>query len=148
MGSQNEVYIADNNRVRRVDSNGIITTVAGGGESGGDVAHGQLATDFSLRDIRVIEFDPRSGKLYIQQSNNRIWRVENGRIFHHAGSGERGCEGDGGPPIEAQFNRYGGDMDVGPGGSLYLVDDIRIRKIDPSGSTSARSSLFLHGKGV
>ena len=74
-------------------------------------------------------------------------RVENGRIFHHAGSGERGCEGDGGPPIEAQFNRYGGDMDVGPGGSLYLVDDIRIRKIDPSGSTSARSSLFLHGKG-
>ena len=137
VGSQNEVYIPDNDRVRRVDSSGIITTSAGGGSKGG-IARGQLATDFDLHDIRAIEYDPRSGRLYIWQTDQRIWRVENDRIFHFAGIGERGCRGDGGPPIEAQFEHIN-DMAVGPDGSLYLADDTnyRIRKIDPTGSAIA-----------
>ena len=47
-----------------------------------------------------------------------------------------GCKGDGGPPAEAQFTRIE-DMAVGPDGSLYLLDvqDYRIRRIDPPGST-------------
>ena len=134
LGSQNEVYITDNDRVRRVDSSGIITTFAGGGSNGG-IASGQFATDFRLHDIRAIEYDPRSGRLYIWQRNQRIWRVENDRIFHFAGSGVTGCKGDGGPPTEAQFD-YINDMAAGPDGSLYLADDTnyRIRKIDPTGS--------------
>ena len=134
LGSQNEVYITDNDRVRRVDSSGIITTFAGGGSNGG-IARGQFATDFRLHDIRAIEYDPRSGRLYIWQRNQRIWRVENDRIFHFAGSGVTGCKGDGGPPTEAQFD-YINDMAAGPDGSLYLADDTnyRIRKIDPTGS--------------
>ena len=135
VGSQNEVYIADSNRVRRVDSNGIITTIAGGGSEGG-IARGQFATDFDLYDTRALAFDPHSDRLYIWQTDERIWRVENGRIFHHAGSGEIGCGGDGGPPTEAQFD-FISDMTVGPDRSLYLADNfnLRIRRIDSAGTT-------------
>ena len=134
VGSRNEVYISDNNRVRRVDSDGIITTIAGGGTERG-IPKGQLATDIDLHDVRAIQYEPHSGRLYIWQADQRIWRVENGRIFHFAGSGEKGCLGDGGPPTEAQFD-YIRDMAVGPDGSLYLADNnnLRIRKIDPAGS--------------
>ena len=124
VGTHDEVYITDWFLVHRVDSNGMITTVFDDGP-----------WDDRLEEIA---FDPGSGKLYIAQENERIWRVENGRFFHHAGSGEWGCKGDGGPPAEAQFTGID-DMAVGPDGSLYLIDgyddDYRIRRIDPSGST-------------
>ncbi|MDE2964797.1 MAG: hypothetical protein OXU26_12865, partial [Acidobacteriota bacterium] len=123
VGRRNEVYITDWFLVHRVDSNGIITTVFDDGP-----------WDDRLEEIG---FDPGSGKIYIAQENDRIWRVENGRFFHHAGSGEEGCKGDGGPPTEAQFIGID-DMTVGPDGALYLTDgyfDYRIRRIDPSGST-------------
>ena len=116
-----------------MDSSGIITTFAGGGSNGG-IARGQFATDFRLHDIRAIEYDQRSERLYIWQTDRRIYRVDNGRIFHHAGSGETGCGGDAEHPTQAQFD-YIADMAVGPDGSLYLADGIRIRKIDPTGST-------------
>ncbi len=134
VGSQNKVYISDNDRVRRVDASGIITTIAGSGNSGDGLARGQFATDFRLYDIRAIEYDPHSGRLYIWQSNQRIWRVANDRIHHHAGSGGTGCRGDAEHPTQAQFD-YIADMAVGPDGSLYLADGLRIRKIDPTGST-------------
>ena len=132
----NEVYIADDFRIRKVDSNGIITTVVGYGEQGDGVAGGEFAIEFELGWLRRIEFDPGSGKLYIAQPNGRIWRVENGRIYHHAGSGEEGCGGDGGPAAEAQFG-YLIDLAVSSEGSVYLADhsNYRIHKIDPNGST-------------
>ena len=132
----NEVYIADHQRVRKVDSNGIITTVVGNEERGDGLARGEFAIEFALGTLRRIEFDPGSGKLYIAQENGRIWRVENGRIYHHAGSGEEGCGGDGGPAAEAQFG-YLIDLAVSSEGSVYLADhgNYRIHKIDPNGST-------------
>ena len=132
----NQVYIADAIRVRKVDSNGIITTVVGNGNWGDGVARGEFAVEFALGHLRRIEFDPGSGKLYIAQQNGRIWRVENGRIYHHAGSGEEGCGGDGGPAAEAQFV-YLIDLAVSSEGSVYLADpgNYRIHKIDPNGST-------------
>ena len=131
----NEVYIADYQRVRNVDSNGIITTVVGNGNWGDGVARGEFAVEFALGSLRRIEFDPGSGKLYIAQWNGRIWRVENGRIYHHAGSGEYGCGGDEGPAAEAQFGNLI-DLAVSSEGSVYLADhDRRVYKVDPNGST-------------
>ena len=132
----NEVYIADHYLVRKVDSNGIITTVVGTVEWGDGVARGEFAVEFALGYLRRIEFDPGSGKLYIAQENGRIWRVENGRIYHHAGSGEKGCGGDEGPAAEAQFGNLI-DLAVSSEGSVYLADhgNYRIHKIDPNGST-------------
>ena len=74
--------------------------------------------------------------MFISQTDEWIWRVENGRIFHHAGNGEIGCGGDGGPPTQAQFD-FINDLAVDPGGSLFLADNYnhRIRRIDPAAST-------------
>ena len=134
----NEVHIADRFQVRRVDANGIITTVAGSGvQGGGDgIADGELASEFALNWLRRIEFDPGSDKLYILQENNRIWRVENGRIYHYAGRGEDGCTSDGGPAAEAQFD-YLIDLVVGREGSVYVADFYgrRVHTVDPNGST-------------
>ena len=136
IGSQNEVYISDSDLIRRVDSSGIITTFAGGGESDASIPHGQSATDFDLYNANAISFDSGSGRLYVSQTDEWIWRVENGRIFHHAGSGKTGCRGDGGPPTQAQFD-FINDLAVGPGGSLFVADNynLRIRRIDPTAST-------------
>ncbi len=132
----NEVYIADSIRVRKVDINGIITTVVGNGNWGDGIAGGELASEFALGHLLRVEFDPGSGKLYIAQNDGRIWRVEAGRIYHHAGSGEDGCGSDAGPAVEAQFG-FLIDLVVNSEGAVYLADygDYRIHEVDPNGST-------------
>ena len=69
------VYIADsfNNRIRRVGTNGVITTIAGTGVAGfgGD---GLLATDALMRFPSGVAVDP-SGKIYIADPQNQIVRV-------------------------------------------------------------------------
>jgi sugar lactone lactonase YvrE len=70
------LYIADQNdsRIRRVDTNGIITTVAGNGGFGynGD---GEAATNASLNKPFSVAFDA-SGNLYIaDEANSRIREV-------------------------------------------------------------------------
>src|ERR1700746_2997931 len=74
-----DVYVADrdNHRVRRIDTSGNITTVAGNGEQGffGD---GGLATSASLNTPTAVAVDA-SGNIYIADSNkNRIRVNDNG----------------------------------------------------------------------
>ena len=91
------VYIVDqfNQRVRKVDSSGIINTVAGNGTAGynGD---GGPATDASLRYPFAIAFD-FAGNLYIADtSNHAIRRVTpGGTISTVTGTGVAGYSGDG-----------------------------------------------------
>ncbi len=96
-GSGN-LYFADtsNHRIRKVDTNGIITTVAGTGSAGfsGD---GGAATSATLNTPRNIAIDA-SGNLYISDSSNsRIRKVNTaGTISTVVGSGSSGFGGDGG----------------------------------------------------
>ena len=89
LGASGNLYIADyhNNRIRKVDTNGIITTVAGNGSAGysGD---GGAATNASLYSPTAWPWMP-SGNLYIaDQSNARIRKVDiNGIITTVAGNG-------------------------------------------------------------
>jgi hypothetical protein len=44
------------------------------------------------------------GEIYIADTwNNRIRRIEGGKIFAFAGTGKRGFSGDGGPARDAEF---------------------------------------------
>jgi DNA-binding beta-propeller fold protein YncE len=77
--SAGNVYIADtlNNRIRKV-SNGIITTVAGGGSQG--LGDGGPATSAQLSAPIGVAVDS-AGNLYIADLNNyRIRKVSNGVI--------------------------------------------------------------------
>lgn len=102
---EGSLYIADtgNNRVRKVDSSGVIRTVAGRGTPGfsGD---GGPAVDAQLSQPWAVAVDD-DGNLYIaDRLNSRIRRVDpNGVITTIAGNGRVGSSGDGGPAIEAEI---------------------------------------------
>ena len=130
------VYIADsgNNRIRTVDTNGIITTVAGNGlwGYGGD---GGLATQATLNYLSSVAIDA-SGNLYIADEwNNRIRKVDkHGIITTVAGNGTSGYSGDGGPATQAQLHGPSG-VAVDGFSDLYIADsgNNRIRKVDANG---------------
>ena len=149
------VYIADlgNQRIRKVDSTGTITTIAGSGETGfgggGFGGDGGPATEAQLNYPRGVAIDG-AGNVYIaDQGNQRIRKVDStGTITTIAGSGERGFSGDGDPATEAQLN-YPWGVAVDGAGNVYIADlgNHRIRKVDSLGTitTIAGSGEFGFG---
>ena len=140
------LYIAasGNHRIRKVDSRGTITTIAGTGESGfsGD---GGPAVRSQLYFPTGVALDG-AGNLYIGDLyNHRIRKVDSrGTITTIAGTGESGFSGDGGPAIAAQFNSPTG-VALDGAGNLYIGDlyNHRIRKVDSRGTITT-----IAGKGV
>jgi len=129
---EGNLFIADtvNNRIRKINPAGVITTVAGNGEFGfsGD---GGLATAARLNHPSGVTLDG-VGNLFIADNfNHRIRRVSpSGIISTVAGDGIRGFSGDGGPGTAAQLNfPLGVAVDVE--GNLFIADSAnqRIRKL-------------------
>jgi len=138
------VYIADANnvRIRKVDTNGVITTFAGNGFAGfgdnsnSDIGDGGLATNATLgANLSGVAVD-MEGNVYIADGqNNRVREVSNGIITTVAGNGMLGNygDGDGGPATSAPLNATGVAVDTD--GSLYINDIAHhcVRKVDPQG---------------
>jgi sugar lactone lactonase YvrE len=131
------LFIADtlNGRVRKVDTSGIITTVAGNGTDGSS-GDGGPATSASLTPSDVA-LDGR-GNLYIADSfNNRVRKVDPGGVIETVvGSGDPAFSGDGGPATSAGVNPSG--VRVDNAGNLFIADsgNNRIRKVDTTGIIS------------
>lgn len=128
------VFIADtnNHRVRRVGTDGTITTVAGTGSPGySDNGSGQLA---QLNAPVGLAFD-RSGNLYIADSGNHaIRKLSQGFLTTVAGTGVLGNSGDEGPATKAQlFNPNAIAFDAS--GAMYIADSSnnRIRRVTADG---------------
>ena len=128
------LYIADfdNNRIRKVDPQGVITTLAGTGDTGfsGD---GWRATSVEVWQPQSVAVD-MAGNVYIAElATHRIRRVDrNGFITTVAGSGVPGFDGDGGPAAQARLNAPT-DIAVDRAGNLYIADtgNRRIRQVTP-----------------
>jgi sugar lactone lactonase YvrE len=157
------MYIADSgllcsgpggNTVRKVDPNGIITTVAGTGETGfsGD---GGPAISAQLNAPFAVAVD-QAGNLYIADLfNYRIRKVDlKGIITTVAGTGERGFSGDGGPATAARLfasatagpeSDLPGGMAFDAEGNLYLADGGAVRKIDASGTITTVAGTGVWG---
>lgn len=118
------LYIAEGsaNRVRKVNTNGIILPYAGTGEFGftGD---GGPAVSAKLSWVDYIAVD-RGGNLYLSDwTNNRVRKVTpNGTIQTIAGTGALGNSGDGGNALSATFGGLGDILPM-PNGDLYVVDN-------------------------
>lgn len=132
------LYIADwyNQRIRKVDAAGIITTIAGTGFGAGTSSHGGFsgdggpATAANLSRPSDIVIDG-SGNLYISD-NDRIRKIDGAGIINTIyGTGSLGVEGDGGPASAANIENSKLFLDVA--GNLYVTNPYHVRKIDPSG---------------
>jgi len=132
--SSNNLFIADNNVVRKVAANGIISTVAGNG-TGGFSGDGEAAAYAELQGVQYVAVDG-SGNLFIADTgNNRIRKVSaNGIITTLAGTGTAGYSGDGGPAANAQLQTPQG-VAVDGAGNVYIADgnNNRVRKVSSAG---------------
>ena len=129
------VYFIDygNDRIRRIDTDGIITTIAGPGTSEGDgcfLGDGVPATQAVFCGPEHLVVDGE-GNVYIADTgNHRIRMIDtNGIITTVAGSGVDGYSGDGGPATEASLSEPSG-VAVGRG-AIYIADSAndRVRRI-------------------
>lgn len=130
--AQGNLFIAEFylSRIRRVASNGIITTAAGIGATGfsGD---GSFAIDAQIGSPWGVAVDGAGNLLIADYSSNRIRKVTpNGIITTVAGVGTAGFSGDFGPAASAQLNLPQA-MTVDAEGNVYIADtwNYRIRKV-------------------
>lgn len=133
-GSGN-LYISDthNHCVRKVNSSGIITTIAGTPQTHGFSGDGGAATAAELYSPAGLTFDG-SGNLYIaDQANNCIRKVNtSGIISTVAGNNAMGYgfSGDGGSPTSAELS-FPTSVTIDASGNMYITDfyNDRIRKV-------------------
>jgi sugar lactone lactonase YvrE len=138
LDGKEDMYISDteNNRIRMVDRDGIIHTVAGTGKEGysGD---GGPATKAALALPIGIALD-REGNLYIAcHHNSRVRKVDrNGKITTVAGTGEMGFNREKGPATKVMLNQPWGLFLDDDSGDLYIADSFnsRIRALRLDGS--------------
>ncbi len=139
LDTSGNLYICDqfNMRVRKVDTNGIITTVAGNGTQGysGD---GGLAINAELKYPGGMVADTSGNIFFSDDANFRVRVITpNGIINTVAGDGQVGFAGDGGPAIDANLNGQFG-LAIDPSGNLLIADSVnnRIRKVTAASSVA------------
>ena len=130
------IFIADthNDRIRKVTTNGVITTVAGNGNRGFSGDGGQ-ATNAQLNQPSDVAVD-LNGNIYICEWGNHTIRkvATNGVITTIAGNGIAGFSGDGNIATNAQLNQPDG-VAVNSNGVVFIADakNHRIRKVVSNG---------------
>jgi uncharacterized protein (TIGR03437 family) len=138
------IYIAEynNGRIRRIGTNGIITTYAGSGlpTFGGDNGP---ATNASIWQPLDLALDAAGNLLIADRYHARIRKItkSTGIITTIAGTGRFASTGDNGPPLAADIDPCA--LFVAPDGSIYFADNSwsgaptapKVRKISANGST-------------
>jgi sugar lactone lactonase YvrE len=148
--AQGNLFVADtgNNAIRKIDSSGVVTTLAGNGTAGDlDGTGGQLGTaEFNLP--YGVAVDAQGNVFVADQANNRIRKIDpSGNVTTLTGNGTAGFfDGTGGPTGTAEFNGPSG-VAVDAQGSVLVGDsnNLRIRKVDPAGDVITVAGNGDHG---
>ncbi|MGO9011944.1 MAG: hypothetical protein ACLQPN_17740 [Bryobacteraceae bacterium] len=150
LDAKGNLYLSDtdNNRVRKVDATGIITTFAGTGTAGfsGD---GGPANAAQLNLPYGLAVDA-AGYVYIADlGNDRVRRIgPDGTIVTIAGTGVKGYSGDGGPANAAQLFTPR-NVAVDATGNLYIAEfeGHRVRQVTPAGVIATVAGTGVAGLG-
>jgi uncharacterized protein (TIGR03437 family) len=149
------ILIADthNHVIRKVDTKGVITTVAGTGGKAGYGGDGGLATA-ALLDSPLGVAPDNAGNFFIADSNNQVIRVVGGFGFINtiAGNNKAGFSGDGGPATSAELYKPFGII-VDPNANVLFADNLnhRIRELTttnplvPGPNSVVNAASFVHG---
>lgn len=130
------LYIADflNHRVRKVATDGKITTLAGTGTPGFN-NDGIPAKDARLTNPNDVAVDANGNVFISDVGNQRVRKVNvsDGTITTAAGSGVAGSTGDGGDATSARLNTAT-SIALDAAGNLYIADrgNLRIRRVNAS----------------
>ena len=151
--SDGSTYSLDqrNQRIRRIDASGVITTVVGSATDGPDADpfpdqgfEGDGGSPLLAKMNQPTGSNPSpgggvaldaQGRLYFSDTlNHCVRRVDFGLdlIETVVGTGAAAFSGDGGPGTSAAINNPR-DLEFGPDGKLYIADELnhRIRRYDP-----------------
>jgi sugar lactone lactonase YvrE len=137
-GSNGDLFVADeeNARVRAVDPNGVISTIAGGGRTAAlEAPVGVTATAVRLSHPSYVVVDGRGDLIVSDFLLNAVFGIDrSGDITRIAGIGSSGYSGDGGPATKAELNFPTG-LALDARGNLYISDanNDRIRMVDRRG---------------
>ena len=142
------IYFTDflNHRIRKIDTSGIITSIAGTGKKGfsGD---GGPATQARLNLPSGLALEGHGTIYFADRGNNRVRRLgPHGHITTVAGTGARGYEGDGGPALEADLGTPLNVL-VDARGDLFItsVDCACVRMVDTHGLISTIAGTGVPG---
>ena len=135
--SHGNLFIADtyNNCIRKVNTLGIISTVAGNA-TGGFSGDGGQATAAGLNSPYSITIDTAGNLFIADMGNNRIRKVNTTGIINTVAGGNIAI-GDGGSATAARLG-FPTSLAFDTMGNMYIADnnDSRIRKVDPFGIIS------------
>ncbi|MCB9664645.1 MAG: hypothetical protein H6732_11075 [Alphaproteobacteria bacterium] len=147
------LYLVDynNHRLRRIEEDGTVTTVAGTGFLG-DGPEGPGA-DFAFNHPTDIAFSPDDpSKLYIAAWHNsriNVLDLDHGTVSFECGTGGRAFGGDGGPAKDAVL-----DLPVGivfdSAGTLIISDQANqvIRRVDHASTITTIAGIHPDAEGV
>jgi hypothetical protein len=151
------LYVCDtgNHVIRRIATNGLITTVAGTGK-GGYSGDGGPALKAELNEPYEMRFDKAGNMYFVEMRNHVVRRVDahTQTITTLAGTGKAGYSGDGAPARSAMLNQPH-SIQLDSRGDLYISDILnhRIRRVDAAsgiistfGGTGARDGTADRAK--
>ncbi|MGA1841212.1 MAG: hypothetical protein ACMUIU_11355, partial [bacterium] len=142
--NEGNIYIIDHHSIRKVDTNGIITTIVNNEGKIGYHGDGGPAQNAWLCYPTGIACDS-NGNIFIADSGNNLVRMinTNGIINTIAGNGTQDFTTDQGPAVFASVTPY--SIDVDSQGNIYILDSRKkqILKISPGGIISTLADLDL-----
>ena len=136
VGPDGSLYIADgNDQIRKVTPDGVIQTIAGGGQKTPAAGLKAVEAGFGYRATGCLALGGDGSVYVVEARENRVWRIGlDGVLSHVAGVGSSGFSGDGGPASKARLSNPAA-IAVAADGTVYIADtgNHRIRRVGPDG---------------
>ncbi|HEX7132644.1 MAG TPA: DUF4214 domain-containing protein [Iamia sp.] len=139
------LYIAETTgcRIRKVASDGTISTIAGSGTCGYQAG---AATSARFNGPRGVAVTPGGAVVVADTLNHRVRYVSGGSVTTVAGTGTAGGTGDGGVPTAALLSSPQG-VDVDAAGRVFVADSgsCRIRRFTVNGTITTSAGTGTCG---